>query len=330
MEIGWLIHTVGIFGSVREMIEVSNVLVDRGHSVTIYHPDGGPCVWLPCKAKIKKLEEHKNDNLSVLIGVTGWKTDLYDVLMKSDAKLKASCLLGFDPSEKLSRILRGDDPAESRDMQILHDSLRETLVLADSSWQLEWVKRNVGVEVGVPFGGVNLGQFMPGGKKRTGAKKLVIHSNDPRERKAPEVVREAVEIIKKNGGVDVDSYWNRRFTQTQLVHFLQSADVFIDGHRRAGWCNPVIEAMACGTATVCTDIGAVSDFAEHGVTSLVVPVDDPQAMADAALRLLKDDKLRSTIVLNGLKKVQEFSYEKVVPKLEAYLAKQLQLRMEKV
>ena len=159
----------------------------------------------------------------------------------------------------------------------------------------------VGVGVGVPFGGVNLGQFMPGDKKRTGAKKLVIHSNDPRERKAPEIVREAVEIIKKNSDVDVDSYWNRRFTQTQLVQFLQSADVFIDGHRRAGWCNPVIEAMACGTATVCTDIGAVKDFAHDGVTSLVVPA--PAKSLPKPLRSISAKKLSERLFVTCTRRV---------------------------
>jgi glycosyltransferase involved in cell wall biosynthesis len=199
--------------------------------------------------------------------------------------------------------------------------------LADSTWQLEWIKENVGVEVGVAFGGINLSQFMPGNRKRTQGKKLVVYSNDPRERKGPETIKAAVEIIRKHGNADIDSYWNRRLTQTQLVNFLQGADVFIDAHRRGGWCNPVIEAMACGTATVCTDIGATRDFAQDGVTSLVVPVDDPQALADAAFRLLRDDALRQTLVRNGLERVQQFSYTRVGPRLAAYLERQLQAQV---
>ena len=327
MRIGFLIHTLGIFGSVREIIEVANVLVDRGHDVTIYHPDGGPCVWLPCKAKIGKADEVTQAGLDALIAVTGWQTDLYDLLMHSNATLKASCLLGFSPTPELADILRGKVPALTRDMRILRDSMRETIVLADSSWQLKWIHETLGIEVGVPFGGIDLGLFMPGPPKKDRAKQRVIASGDPRPRKGLDTVQAAVETLKTKANIEFEVYWNRRFSQAQLVQFLQNGDVFLDGHRRGGWCNPVIEAMACGTAVVCTNIGATSDFALPGITALVVSVDDPTAMANAALRLLKDNALRERLVLNGLDHVQKFSYKNVVPKLETFLTHKLQERV---
>lgn len=148
----------------------------------------------------------------------------------------------------------------------------------------------------------------------------VIASGDPRERKGGDTVTAAMEMIRFTMGdkVETDTYWNRRFSQTQLVEFLQQGDVFLDGHRRAGWCNPVAEAMACGTAVVCTDIGAVKDFAIRGTTT-AVPVDDPGAMAAAAHYALGNVGVRQRHIENGLSQIAKFDYQTVAVNLETYL-----------
>jgi glycosyltransferase involved in cell wall biosynthesis len=61
-----------------------------------------------------------------------------------------------------------------------------------------------------------------------------------------------------------------------------------------GFPYTLIEAMACGRACVATDVGGVSE-AVGDVAGLVVPPRNPAALADACLRLLRDDKLRRTM-----------------------------------
>ena len=81
--------------------------------------------------------------------------------------------------------------------------------------------------------------------------------------------------------------------------------------------------MACGVACVSTDIGAVHDFAIHGVTAYLTPVDDAEAMADAAISLLRNDKLRRDFAAAGLERVRQFDYNRIVIPLEAELEKLL-------
>lgn len=196
---------------------------------------------------------------------------------------------------------------------------RNFLLLADSSWQVEWIKKNVGYDAGPSFGGVNLNMFRPTTETFSG-KYRIIYSGDPRERKGTDTVEKAIEILKKNPLVNAeyDSYWGKKFSQEKLVEFIQEGHIFLDGHRRAGWCNPVAEAIACGTVPVCTDIGANRDFAIDGHTALVVPVDDPEAMVSAAMRLM-DENFRTSLRSKGLTYIQRFSYDKVVPHLEQAL-----------
>lgn len=67
--------------------------------------------------------------------------------------------------------------------------------------------------------------------------------------------------------------------------------------RSEGTTTTAAEAMACGLPVVATDVGAVREVVEDGVTGFIVPPRDAKALARYALRLLEDDDLRSDISL---------------------------------
>ena len=58
----------------------------------------------------------------------------------------------------------------------------------------------------------------------------------------------------------------------------------------------LVEAMLVGTPVVATDSGGHREIARDGETTLLVPLDDPDALADAAVRLLNDTDLRTDLV----------------------------------
>lgn len=280
--------------------------------MTIFHPDGGPCKWLPCAAECTGLSKLETRRLDVVIGIVDWQPSLYRSVISATAAVKAICLLGFSPNDEMVSALQGRTKPADPAQKIIRDAFKRNLtILADSSWQIDFVKNTVGYpNAGPAFGGINLNMFHRVPRKQN-EKKRILFSNDPRPRKGTDTVEAAIEIIKNRYGdsVEFDSYWGRRFSQEELVSFLQRGDIFLDAHRRAGWCNPVAEAIACGAVPVCTDIGAVRDFALHNKTALVVPVDDAEAMAESAIRLLEDNSLRQGLAENGWKTIQRFSYD---------------------
>jgi glycosyltransferase involved in cell wall biosynthesis len=71
-----------------------------------------------------------------------------------------------------------------------------------------------------------------------------------------------------------------------------------------GFSLPAIEAMACGVALVATTGGALPEVVgEDGVTGLLVPPDDPGALAGAIKRLLDDAELRERLGTAGRERV---------------------------
>ncbi|SHG67389.1 GT4 family glycosyltransferase PelF [Streptoalloteichus hindustanus] len=78
-----------------------------------------------------------------------------------------------------------------------------------------------------------------------------------------------------------------------------------------GFPYTLIEAMTCGRATVATDVGGVTEAV--GDTGLVVPPRDPEAMAAACLRLLRDPELRSRLgAAARIRALEEFTVDKAV------------------
>ena len=59
--------------------------------------------------------------------------------------------------------------------------------------------------------------------------------------------------------------------------------------------NVVLEAMAAGLPIAATAAGGVPEILEDGVTALMVPPGDPQAMAEVILRILRDKALASRL-----------------------------------
>lgn len=57
----------------------------------------------------------------------------------------------------------------------------------------------------------------------------------------------------------------------------------------------LIEAMSAGSAVVSTRVGGCAEILRDGETGLLVPSEDPQAMADACLRLLGDAALTARL-----------------------------------
>lgn len=66
---------------------------------------------------------------------------------------------------------------------------------------------------------------------------------------------------------------------------------------------PVLEYMAMETAVVAVDSPPVREVVDHGMTGMLVPHDDPSALADTVLRLVREPLLRHRLATNARRMV---------------------------
>ena len=84
------------------------------------------------------------------------------------------------------------------------------------------------------------------------------------------------------------------------------------------------EALALGRPVVAARVGGLPDIVEDGVSGLLVPPGDPQALADALARLLADPELAEDLGARGSARVRrDFGEEAVLPRYRRLYAELL-------
>jgi glycosyltransferase involved in cell wall biosynthesis len=81
--------------------------------------------------------------------------------------------------------------------------------------------------------------------------------------------------------------------------FYYAADVFALPSHSEGSPNVLLEAMAARIPIVATEVGGVPEMLESEQSALLVPVNDPRAMAAAIIRVLTEDELAQRLTANA-------------------------------
>ncbi|MBT9145733.1 MAG: D-inositol 3-phosphate glycosyltransferase [candidate division WS2 bacterium] len=73
-------------------------------------------------------------------------------------------------------------------------------------------------------------------------------------------------------------------------------------------------AFSFGKPLIVTNVADLPNLVEDGKEGLVVPPKNPGALADAIIKLLRDDELRRNMGENSYKKAQELSWDNIAKK----------------
>ena len=93
-----------------------------------------------------------------------------------------------------------------------------------------------------------------------------------------------------------------------LPKFYRGADVFLLGSKYEGFGLPLLEAMSCGCAVVCSNGGSLAEVAGRG--AILVDPENPAPMARATGQLLRNPGEREQLKTRALKRAADFSWEK--------------------
>jgi len=115
--------------------------------------------------------------------------------------------------------------------------------------------------------------------------------------------------------IDTIQFMGLRPDVDRLLHCI---DLFVLPSRWEGLPNAVLEAMAAGKPVVATEVGGIPELVVQGVTGVIVPPQDVQALAEAIKALLSDEPRALTMGAAGRERVQRhFSIDAMIAKTEA-------------
>jgi GT2 family glycosyltransferase len=301
LRIGFIEPHLRRYGGIRRALEFGNRLLTRGHDVTFYLPDNEVlnCTWMRCDAAIKTWTSGFNDDLDILIFNHEPHWHLLDRFV--NARRRVFYALHYSKTY--------EKPGSWECLRTPVD-----IQLANSTWTADAIAAEIGVRPLVQLGGANRDIFRPYG----GSKKYPILTTGGGDRpwKGTATVHEAGRLL----GIPVEEYAPKDLSQPDLGREYDAAQVFVVGSWFEGFCQPGLEALACGVPLVTTDNGGCREYAIDGVTALVVPPRDPVAMANAIRRLLNDEVLAKQLVENGLALVdRRFDWERRTDELAGRL-----------
>jgi phosphatidyl-myo-inositol alpha-mannosyltransferase len=107
-------------------------------------------------------------------------------------------------------------------------------------------------------------------------------------------------------------------------HYYSRADLYLCPTTKASFGITLLEAMACGTPQVVSDITGFRELVGSGTEALLIPKNDPAAWARAVLTLLGDDTRRQAMSSAGRLKAQQYAWPRIAEQVLAVYQRVLQ------
>lgn len=166
-----------------------------------------------------------------------------------------------------------------------------------------------------------VGKLKPGLKTRL----LIVggDTDEPDPSLSPELAR-LMNIAREENVIDQVTFVGRK-NRSVLKYFYSASDVFIT----TPWYEPFgitpLEAMACGTPVIGSDVGGIKYSVADNETGFLVPPNDPDKLAEKVEQLLSNQSLLQTMKANAIKRVNtKFTWAQVSNKIASIYQKIIQ------
>lgn len=106
-----------------------------------------------------------------------------------------------------------------------------------------------------------------------------------------------------------------RVSEEQKIARMRRATALVYPSPKEGWGLSVIEANACGTPAIASNSPGLRDAVASGLSGLLVPHGDPDALADAARRLIADRGLALHLRQGALRWAARFSWDRAAQEM---------------
>lgn len=141
-------------------------------------------------------------------------------------------------------------------------------------------------------------------------------SDIPDPVKTPEIGR-LQQIAKEENVLDKVTFIGRK-GRDELKNYYNAADIFVS----TPWYEPFgitpLEAMACGTPVIGSNVGGIKYSVEHGKTGFLVPANEPEILKERIFQIIQNKTLFNAFRINAIKRVNSmFTWEIVAEDIAA-------------
>jgi D-inositol-3-phosphate glycosyltransferase len=142
---------------------------------------------------------------------------------------------------------------------------------------------------------------------------VAIIGGDPNTTENEEMER--LKAIRAELGItDLVTFMGAR-DQDKLHHYYSAAKVVIMPSHYESFGMVALEAMACGTPVIASEVGGLAYLIRDGVTGFHVPDGDPVALAQAMARLMQEPRLRDRLGRQAYRYAQRYSWDCIADRI---------------
>jgi glycosyltransferase involved in cell wall biosynthesis len=319
MKIQLIVKSTKFTGGRQELFRHANALAGRGHQVRIWVAGNPRVDWMAMRVPVQRLAARSYRHLPPADLCLFERPRFARPLWRARRGIPVHFCQGFEGTDVENRIasvraknglLRGlpelwnlwrrkrqidQGYATPTAKIVVHHHLRELIA-----------RRYRQAAYFVPYGLPN-GVFTPPGRRDfSGQTVLVVGPTDTGWKRIGDALT-AIRLLKKarpgvrlvrvaqhpmrdgERALGVTDAYHTMLKPSAMAEVYRAADVLVlSSDATEGFGLPLLEAMACGTPAVVTDIPAFRTFAERADYAHFVPVADPPALAGAVARLLDD------------------------------------------
>ncbi len=111
--------------------------------------------------------------------------------------------------------------------------------------------------------------------------------------------------------------------QDTLPYYYSAAEVLVMPSHYESFGMVALEAMACGTPVVASQVGGLAFLVQDGVTGFAVPDGNPSLLADRLEQIIRDPQLRQKLGQQAADYAQQYAWEKISQRMSQVYQEEL-------
>jgi D-inositol-3-phosphate glycosyltransferase len=112
-------------------------------------------------------------------------------------------------------------------------------------------------------------------------------------------------------GLDKSVVFLGKRDQDKLPYYYSAAEVLVMPSHYESFGMVALEAMACGTPVIASEVGGLAYLVRDGETGFTIPAEEPDTLCEKLTWLLNDPELHAKMSKNAAEYAQDYAWEKI-------------------